>query len=93
MKNKPVLLHVSVLVGLGVYLVLFYATRLPSLELVPGSVFRRAALFLYLLEPEYLVLPWFVMAFCIMIFWFVVFYVFLQAVSLLNDKVLKFLHR
>ena len=51
--------HVLVLTGLILYLVLFYAVRLPSLEQVPGSEFRRVNYFWLLLLPEKLVGGWF----------------------------------
>jgi len=47
------------LIGIGAYLVLFFATRLPSLEGVTGAPFPRLAFFLYLLTPEILVAGWF----------------------------------
>ncbi len=48
----------AVLSGLGVYLALFYATRLPSIEGALGTAFPRVTFFFYLLRPEDLVGQW-----------------------------------
>ena len=49
---------VAVLVALGLYLVLFYSTRLPSLERTGQGAFRRADYFWLLLLPEELLRGW-----------------------------------
>jgi 4-amino-4-deoxy-L-arabinose transferase-like glycosyltransferase len=51
--------HILVLAGLILYLVLFCAVRLPSLEQVTGGEFRRVDYFWLLLLPEDLVGGWF----------------------------------
>ena len=48
-----------VCVGLAEYLVLFYCTRLPTMEAFRGHSFRRFAYFVYLLFPERLLEGWF----------------------------------
>ncbi len=45
--------------GLGLYLVLFYATRLPTIEQVIGRTFRRVDYWQFLLLPEILLDAWF----------------------------------
>ncbi len=47
------------LVGLAGYLVLFFASPLPSLRHDDGSSWRRAEFFQFLLVPEVLVAQWF----------------------------------
>lgn len=58
MKNKPVLSHLWVFLGLAAYLVLFFAARLPSLEGQTGDVFRRYQLSVWMLLPEQLLELW-----------------------------------
>ena len=58
MKPKQTRSLLLVLAGLGVYLVLFYATRLPSVEEITQTVFRRATFYIYLLRPDDLLAQW-----------------------------------
>ncbi len=52
-------LGVLVAAGLGLYLVLFYTTRLPTIEQVTGGTFRRIDYWQFLLLPEMLLGVWF----------------------------------
>jgi hypothetical protein len=52
-------LTITVLAGLGVYLALFYAVRLPTIEQVTGHTFRRVDYWQFLLLPEMLLSVWF----------------------------------
>jgi hypothetical protein len=56
---KSLVILGSVSAALAAYLVLFYCTRLPSIEELTGGTFRRFAYFVYLLFPEQLLADWF----------------------------------
>jgi hypothetical protein len=56
---KSVVLLGSVYAGLAAYLVLFYSTRLPTVEELTGRTCRRFVYFTYLLLPDELMKDWF----------------------------------
>ena len=58
-KKRSFLPTLLVLSGMAGYLVLFFATRLPSVEGVTGGTFRRAGFFAWLLLPESFLEAWF----------------------------------
>ena len=59
MRGKQNLGLWAVLAAMGVYLALFFAARLPSLEQQTGEVFRRGMFFIYLLLPDEHLAGWF----------------------------------
>ena len=59
MKPRQLILRLLVLVGLAAYPVLFFSTRLPSLEFRPGEVWRRIDFLQFLLIPEVILERWF----------------------------------